>query len=336
MKKRRNQIQIKSLYEYIKQIEKNCFPQNTLNNHKVFFRGEANASWKQEGSLFRGKFETDTYTKEVNVLQEKALIDAAKTQCPQAFADCPDAISRMVRMQHYGLPTRLYDVTANPLVALYFACNIEPNEDGKVLFTKAPLASLSVVNTMALLAESIESYEDLLNINRLFDYWKSNVDIPLDEKNVDKLKKWLYENVTKSFLFQPIMDNDRIQRQQGAMIFSSLVSVSPFSSKSKYQRLCRIESYDERMNNILFKKDNVELRYMFEKKEFLVKAEDKKQLLQELDLFGINEGFVYPEVEHQLRTIKYQNIPKEDFPFVADAIRVADEIPPVILEVTTS
>ena len=116
------------------------------------------------------------------------------------------------------------------------------------------------------------------------------------------------------------MDNERIQQQQGAMIFSSLVSVSPFSSKSKYQRLCRLESYDEKMNNILFKKTNVELRQMFDKKEFLVKAEDKKQLLQELDLVGINEGFVYPEVEHQLRTIKYQNIPKEDFPFVADTI----------------
>jgi hypothetical protein len=34
--------------------------------------------------------------------------------------------------QHYGLPTRLLDWSTNPLAALFFACNGEPEQDGFV------------------------------------------------------------------------------------------------------------------------------------------------------------------------------------------------------------
>ena len=41
---------------------------------------------------------------------------------PQSFSECKSALDYLVQMQHYELPTRLLDVTTNPLVALYFAC----------------------------------------------------------------------------------------------------------------------------------------------------------------------------------------------------------------------
>lgn len=42
-------------------------------------------------------------------------------------------LDRLVRMQHYSLPTRLLDITSNPLIALYFACKSALDEDGEVI-----------------------------------------------------------------------------------------------------------------------------------------------------------------------------------------------------------
>jgi len=45
--------------------------------------------------------------------------------------------------QHYGMPTRLMDWTLNPLVALYFACRGNPNNEGAVYFAQ-PSGSLDI------------------------------------------------------------------------------------------------------------------------------------------------------------------------------------------------
>jgi hypothetical protein len=49
---------------------------------------------------------------------------------PNEFIDERTTFKKLLKMQHYKLPTRLLDITTNPLVALYFA--VEEDEKNEI------------------------------------------------------------------------------------------------------------------------------------------------------------------------------------------------------------
>ena len=80
---------------------------------EVFYRGHADENWELKPSIFR---------KPNGVEIEHQLFRDMVAHTPQSFSGCKSALDYLVQMQHYELPTRLLDVSTNPLVALYFAC----------------------------------------------------------------------------------------------------------------------------------------------------------------------------------------------------------------------
>lgn len=96
-----------------------------------WFRGQASTDWKLIPRVHR----------EYDAAGEHNLAARFTLSAPtryQGTPDLKDLSTWICLMQHFGLPTRLLDWTASPLVALYFAVNSEPNSGSAAVWALVP------------------------------------------------------------------------------------------------------------------------------------------------------------------------------------------------------
>lgn len=138
---------------------------------ETFFRGHGDARYELTPSLLR-KWDTGDWKflpSEDRLCKELLIAHHDEFQGDQYCFD------RLVRMQHYGLPTRLLDVSSNPLVALFFACSGRPEElaiDGEVI-------------VFDLCSDTVKYYDSdtvscLSNLSNLSYALKNEIDLGLD------------------------------------------------------------------------------------------------------------------------------------------------------------
>ncbi|MCR2032776.1 FRG domain-containing protein [Anaerofustis stercorihominis] len=105
--------EIDSVGTFINKI-KELKEENAGKSQEIYFRGQEVDFWDIEPSIFRNDM----------LSIEHDLMQIPLQKIPNEFKGFDNKFDIMAKYQHYGMCTRLLDLTTNPLVALYFACKI--------------------------------------------------------------------------------------------------------------------------------------------------------------------------------------------------------------------
>ena len=295
------EIPINNITEFLAQIAemRENFPDEG-DGQRFIFRGVKNCEYDVTPSIFRE-----------NLLSEEAKMGhLAYAKRPFEFREYDSAFERLTKLQHYGLCTRLLDVTFNPLVALYFACencrksngditDKSENEDDQnidgVIYWRRGYCLLHDSTEVKILSAIAEMEFDIkITLKSCFDKLIELNVIPKDEIPKYEMNNYqMFVKVLQSNYFViPNFSNERLIYQSGAFLLSGCIYINENSDdigKSTIQKA---------VNN---------LRSEFDPFRFIISGNYKEKILDELDMYNINKSSLFPELEHQMDYIKSQS-----------------------------
>lgn len=247
------------------------------------YRGQANRDWDLKPSIMRGDLAANA---------ESQVISELMLETPDEFLNDQSMFDKLVRARHYGLPTRLLDVSLNPLPALFFACNVkdESNADASVMVldfdrSRVKFADSDVISLISNLSRlSDVERNSLIDGFKIFQAdKKDNLTGALkDFRKIGSIlrlnhfvceEKPYFQNLIKPldlfkyFFVYPKKNNRRLIAQSGAFVAAGLLQFKDIRSDSVKKFTIRIP------------------------------AICKKSIISQLDILNINSRTMYPEIE---------------------------------------
>ena len=240
---------VETISDVLRQIKalKEHYKSNHLNETPIFyFRGESKDGWYLTPNVMRQSEDDDNSLRDV----EGTMLVDLRSRRAEDFSAATSALDQMVMAQHYGLPTRLLDVTRNPLVALFHASQKRkecPEPNGRLhvfavpRFLVKPFNSdtISIVSNFANLRRS----EQNLVLGKTDEETKCDVDPDYDAEwdpgslyglamnrlyQFIRLEKPSFQermnpkDLLRVFVVEPRQSFERIRAQSGAFLLSAL------------------------------------------------------------------------------------------------------------------
>ena len=161
--------EVTSITGYIQAIQK-------FSGNNIFYRGHSNKKYELKPGIYRGDI----------IKNEDKIYRETIAKVPYDFRD-KNTLESLALMQHYGIPTRILDLTTNALVALYFAC-VDNNKEKEKEKKKNPDGEVIVFN----IPEENTCYFDSDRVTILANLAKSDESFYYRINNIPKYKKLIH------------------------------------------------------------------------------------------------------------------------------------------------
>ena len=265
--------------ESVNQFSTKLIKKNLLS--KTYYRGQQNINWPVKPSIFRENW----------IKYEKDFIEEMLINNPHDFENANTTLEKLTKMQHYNAPTRLLDLTKNPYISLYFACEKIKNSDKKnygeiVFFTTQDNQvekyfdsdAVSIVSNLAMMPNDFDIGDDTLPVEDFNNQEDADIQYLLHQIKYEKshfLDIINPEDLHKCFIVHVKLENKRIINQQGLFLLVGM-------GKQKNE--------PANIDANIYKIDSKKLI-------FVIPDNRKKEILSQLDTMNINKKFIYPEID---------------------------------------
>lgn len=252
--------------------------------YEYYYRGHSDQAYVTLPSLFR---ETSHICNEDKMFRELIL------RCPNEFNSLNSTFQKLVKMQHYGLPTRLLDITSNPLIALFFSCLSNSDKDGEVVVFKVPKNEIkyydsdtvAVLSNLALMKRDFD-IAGIENLDPNTFSQKNPVDLLVYQIGQEKsgFRSMINpKDLISTVCVKPLLDNERVVKQDGAFLL--------FGMGDDITKPAKL--------------DNDKYLPTGEAK-LIIHKESKTLIINQLRTLSIHGGTVFPDIGNVAESIKQQ------------------------------
>lgn len=281
---------------------------NPEDGAEFFFRGESSNYFHKGTPSAPLESNFISYLDRKGAKNERFFYQEALRNNIVSFSDDRTMVERVGRMQHYRLPTRFADISTNMMLATFFAVGGEnaiykpekmddnDKEDGYVRIIKVSpmkmksftsdiitaIAHLPLVKPEYVIPSKLNGLETLrYEITNERPGFSMNIRHE-DSDRLKQLEKQLREEIQHVWAFKPILNNRRIQNQGGAFL--------AFGCGDKKKSLTPSFSPDDYNNKNKPSYGIKQIGYV------QIHAKAKKDVLEQLRMFGMAAENVYPDL----------------------------------------